>query len=853
MSSSDNHVPSTALAAAAATTAFKQQQQEESVMDDAQLALYYHCLEALTTVYGFNATTAQEALDQVLQQQQQQHDSSSSLLSTDQIITLAYNYIFDHDDMAQDHGGPVVPLDSCPHCTDTYVQITIPHLNNLLQLPMEANTCNYHIAATTTTTFGKAVVQHDQDRNRTGLAKAEYDEQGHCPSAGENWLCLSCGAIRCSRYINGHALEHWQATTNQTTTTSHTNNNNNRMDDDEDDNNNDGEKQNDKATSNSDHTSSVGHALAVSLADLSVWCYACQVYLRPDHNALLQPLVQRLQELKFGSTSTLDAPNMTMTLADDDGSMEESTHHHRRDQHHHHHHHHQKEPRTSINMMEEAHHSIASLDISDNLIVHDDNTNRDLEDKDDHRQESMSYDEDDDDDDDECDEEGEEETKSHDGGGARGYPLDISGHGTRSNPYHDDDVDVESSMCDEDDDDHDDSSHHPTSQSPPPQAPFPLTKCPSNLEELAQFILSNQCQRIVILAGAGMSVASGIPDFRSSHNGLYATINPDILSCTNAQQRDAIRLDPTVALQQDLFLENPLPCLELLRTFCLNTHAQVWKATLTHRFVELLAHKTNKLVRLYTQNIDGLEGQCTLLARDKVCHVHGTMDRAECARCERHMDMAQFCQHVQSNIKDIFGNDHNASSSSSSVAAAPLESSPIICPTCGYPTVKPAIVLFRSRLPTEFFEKVPQDIAQVDLLLIIGTSLTVSPANSLVFRVPSTTLRVVINQHRVGRKLGIVYGPHGINDEENDDDEKDQEDQHGHQYPAKVNRRDFFARGDCEEMILELMTHLGWLPDLKPLLDHNLLPESSAQLLRNVGARLLATSDGSNDDAINMK
>lgn len=132
---------------------------------------------------------------------------------------------------------------------------------------------------------------------------------------------------------------------------------------------------------------------------------------------------------------------------------------------------------------------------------------------------------------------------------------------------------------------------------------YPFDNVPTTLKEVAEFIQSDQCQNILVLAGAGMSVASGIPDFRSP-NGLYATLDANNLTATE-EERDAIRADPSFALDQHLFLQNPLPCLELQREFLLGTRAERWKATLAHRFLELLHFKTNKLVRHYTQNIDG--------------------------------------------------------------------------------------------------------------------------------------------------------------------------------------------------------------------------------------------------------
>lgn len=239
---------------------------------------------------------------------------------------------------------------------------------------------------------------------------------------------------------------------------------------------------------------------------------------------------------------------------------------------------------------------------------------------------------------------------------------------------------------------------------------------------------------------------------------------------------------------------------------------------LAHRLVELLrSHTTTrteesrnggggdvdgtdapsdpKLVRLYTQNIDGLEDQCEGLGHVRRIAVHGSMDEAECATCHATMDFDVFCDRVRRQIKDITGRD----------PTAPTESRPILCPECANATVKPSIVLFRSRLPEVFFQSVPDDVQDIDLLLVLGTSLAVAPANSLVWRVPRSAMRVLINREPVGWHLGMDHEAHD---------------------------RDFFAQGDCENVALDLMDELGWLEQLRPLLDRNELPDASAQLLK---------------------
>jgi len=255
-----------------------------------------------------------------------------------------------------------------------------------------------------------------------------------------------------------------------------------------------------------------------------------------------------------------------------------------------------------------------------------------------------------------------------------------------------------------------------------------------------------------------------------------------------------IRLDSTEVFDKGLFLENPLPCLEVMKSFILGTEEQKWKATLAHRFVELLHRKTGKLTRLYTQNIDGLEGQCKNLPREKVIAVHGKMHYAACENCGKEMLYKKFCDEVRTKIKDISEKD----------PSAPSSSSPINCPKCGQAAMKPTIVLFRSPLPQEFFVNVPNDLPNADLLIVIGTSLCVGPANSLVYRVPLTALRVVVNAEEVGHMLGIQY----------DEDAP----------------RDYFAQGYSEEVICDLMGHLGWLDDIEQVSET--LPEESKEVVK---------------------
>jgi NAD-dependent SIR2 family protein deacetylase len=315
-----------------------------------------------------------------------------------------------------------------------------------------------------------------------------------------------------------------------------------------------------------------------------------------------------------------------------------------------------------------------------------------------------------------------------------------------------------------------------------------MRTAPVDIAGLAKFILSSDCRSIAILTGAGVSVASGIPDFRSP-GGMYDTLRPELITATE-QQRRLMRFDPTYVVAWDIFQENQFPYLEVRRPFILGTRDEQWKATISHRFFELLHMKTNKLTRLYTQNIDGLDFQCTNIPLEKIVPVHGTIRKAYCEGCGKEADYEEFCNQVKTKIKDIYHKD----------PSAPKESSPILCEYCHKPLVKPQTVLFGRALPPEFFDCLEEDMAGVDLLIVAGTSLVVSPASCIVQAVPDTAVRVIVNREPVGAELGIVYN-------------------------RTETTRDFFAQGNCDDVFLDLIRALGWLNDIQ---EERLPPMSAA-------------------------
>ena len=99
----------------------------------------------------------------------------------------------------------------------------------------------------------------------------------------------------------------------------------------------------------------------------------------------------------------------------------------------------------------------------------------------------------------------------------------------------------------------------------------------------------------------------------------------------------------------------------------------------------------------------------------------------------------------------------------------------------------------------------------MDLLIVIGTSLKVAPANSIVWRVPDTAMRLVVNREAVGEDLGLKFDN---------------------------GERDVLATGSCDEVLLELMRHMGWLDDLaESLSGSDMLPAASAAFLEKEVSR----------------
>ncbi|XP_037694213.1 NAD-dependent protein deacetylase sirtuin-3, mitochondrial isoform X2 [Choloepus didactylus] len=138
-----------------------------------------------------------------------------------------------------------------------------------------------------------------------------------------------------------------------------------------------------------------------------------------------------------------------------------------------------------------------------------------------------------------------------------------------------------------------------------------------SLQDIAELIRTGACHRVVAMAGAGISTPSGIPDFRSPGSGLYS----------NLQQYDLPY--PEAIFELTFFFHNPKPFFTLTKEL----YPGRYRPNITHYFLRLL-HDRGLLLRLYTQNIDGLE-RASGIPASKLVEAHGTFASATCTACRR--------------------------------------------------------------------------------------------------------------------------------------------------------------------------------------------------------------------------
>ena len=215
----------------------------------------------------------------------------------------------------------------------------------------------------------------------------------------------------------------------------------------------------------------------------------------------------------------------------------------------------------------------------------------------------------------------------------------------------------------------------------------------AEIEQLTKILKGSS--NVVFFGGAGVSTASGIPDFRSS-NGLW-------------NEKLKINFSPEQLVSHTFFMRYPEEFFKFYKDKLIYPNA---KPNGCHIALAKL-EKMEKLKAVITQNIDGLHQEA---GSRVVYELHGSVLRNYCMKCHTFYDEKFILQSE----------------------AVPT------CSKCGG-KVKPDVVLYEEALDNHIITEAIKAISEADTLIIGGTSLVVYPAAGLIDYFRGSSL-VLINK-----------------------------------------------------------------------------------------------------------
>jgi len=215
-------------------------------------------------------------------------------------------------------------------------------------------------------------------------------------------------------------------------------------------------------------------------------------------------------------------------------------------------------------------------------------------------------------------------------------------------------------------------------------------------QRLADLLRESSCT--VVLTGAGVSVPSGIPDFRTPGTGLWENVDPMEVAHIDVFERDPARFWSYYRPRfQTLGGKRPNGAHEAL--------AELERRGLVEGVI--------------TQNIDRLHRAA---GSRNVIEVHGTIETSTCRRCATSFELER--------VEALFDGEGVA-----------------ICSECGG-AVKPDVVLFGELLPESVMVRAQDLSERAELMICVGSSLVVHPVAGL----PQLTLE------RGGRLAIVTQG-----------------------------------------------------------------------------------------------
>ncbi|KAG5266482.1 hypothetical protein AALO_G00232590 [Alosa alosa] len=221
--------------------------------------------------------------------------------------------------------------------------------------------------------------------------------------------------------------------------------------------------------------------------------------------------------------------------------------------------------------------------------------------------------------------------------------------------------------------------------------------------------LLQESKKVLVLTGAGVSVSCGIPDFRS-RDGIYARLAIDFPDLP----------DPQAMFDIEYFRRDPRPFFK----FAKEIYPGQFQPSPCHKFIAMLDQQ-EKLLRNYTQNIDTLEQAAGV---QRIIQCHGSFATASCLICRYKVDCEIISEDVLNQV---------------------VPRCPRCPPDIPLAIMKPDIVFFGENLPEFFHRAMKQDKDEVDLLIVIGSSLKVRPVALIPSSIPHEVPQVLINREQL--------------------------------------------------------------------------------------------------------
>jgi NAD-dependent deacetylase len=225
---------------------------------------------------------------------------------------------------------------------------------------------------------------------------------------------------------------------------------------------------------------------------------------------------------------------------------------------------------------------------------------------------------------------------------------------------------------------------------------MPVRDAPSPLATLAELLRA--ARSVVVLTGAGISVPSGIPDFRSPGTGLWEKVDPMEVAHIDAFRRDPVKFWSFYGERFATLAEK--------------------QPNGAHRALVRMEER-GLLDAVITQNVDMLHRQA---GTRELIELHGSIASCSCPSCRASLTLAEVRLRLEADAQGV-----------------PR------CERCAGEPLKPDVVLFGELLPEPAIARARELCERAELLLCVGSSLEVHPAAGL----PLLT-------HQAGGALAII-------------------------------------------------------------------------------------------------